>query len=99
MEKKNHSEEMITGDATKNGTQTPTTYSSLIWPAKLTMFPTNHLISVHVAVKIPAPDRPYLQSMLLTNLFPVFESLSDYPNLVRSCNLCFNIDAYQLICW
>ncbi|KAK9033146.1 hypothetical protein V6N11_018183 [Hibiscus sabdariffa] len=98
------------------------------------MFPTNHLISVHVAVKIPAPNRfgypyayscvenkfaselqllealfhlqcqwqfsrPYLQSMSPTNLFSVYESSSDHPNLVWSCNLCCNIDAYEMICW
>ncbi|KAL4340982.1 hypothetical protein GQ457_08G033050 [Hibiscus cannabinus] len=42
---------------------------------------------------------PYLQSISPTNLFSVYESSSDHPNLVRSCNLCFNIDAYDLICW
>ncbi|KAL4342652.1 hypothetical protein GQ457_08G032930 [Hibiscus cannabinus] len=75
------------------------------------MFPTNHLISVQVAVKIPAPDnfvsssmpmpafQPSLSCMTPKNIFPVYESSSEHPNLVRSCNFCCNIDAYELICW
>ncbi|KAK9004037.1 hypothetical protein V6N11_001854 [Hibiscus sabdariffa] len=36
-----------------------------------------------------------LQCKSLTNPFPVYESSYDHPNLVRGCNLCYDIDTHM----